>query len=451
MFVVTLPASAAQDPTSFARKAKEAGAEILEIRGDLTPDLKAFKSDLPILFAPRGFGHELIDVLNPAYVDLEMNEHAPFTIHDSQSIISYHNYECTPSIKELQEMIKEMQDDNPDIIKIATTINSYADLRTLDELQNEIPSDQKRVILGMGMKAHLNRMLSPMRNVLTYTYMDDGEQAADGQVPLSMYAVTNNKPSQFFGILGSLDVQSKSPLIHNTLFNHEGIDALYSLCLTDNLDDAWEHLTALGVQGFSVTSPWKQKIIEKLDRLDPAAEELGTVNTVVKEGDEWVGYPRDAEGLVRGYNCLQNAEDVNILGSGGVVPSVIAACKQAGVQTIRLFARNEQKRRALAEQFELESYPLEDVKLHPAKVLICSISTDVSMPLPIPTLDAHAIDLRYGKETQFLVDAEQAGYEIHDGLPMLLHQALAQFELFTGITAKKEHTDLLTSLLIPTS
>ncbi len=54
MFVVTLPASAVSDPLEFAIKAKAKGADILEIRGDLTPNVKAFESPLPLLLALRG-------------------------------------------------------------------------------------------------------------------------------------------------------------------------------------------------------------------------------------------------------------------------------------------------------------------------------------------------------------------------------------------------------------
>ena len=459
MFVVTLPSKASSDPASFAHRAKEAGADILEVRGDLTPEVKSFKCDLPILFAPRGFSYELIDVLKPAYVDLELDENLPPDCHpelvegcNHQLIRSHHDYEKTPSLGELKEIVEKMQTDTPDIIKIALTINSYKDLHTLDQLHDHLPQDQKRVIVGMDVKAHLNRMLSPWKNELTYSYLDDSEQSASGQVPLSMYQLTkavrlDSDTPKLFGILGSPNVQSKSPLMHNTLFVEEKVSALYSLMLTDDLHDAWANLTKMNIHGFSVTSPWKQEIMQKLDRLDPLAEKLGTVNTAVKEGDEWIGHTTDSKGLLDGYACLAEVNTVNIIGSGGVVPSVIHACQEAGAEEVRLFARNEQKRRILAEQFALESYELDQLKLHPADVIICSISTDVSIPLPIPLPTSHAIDLRYGKQTQFMSDAAQADYEVHDGLPMLLHQALAQFEIFTGIQPTKKHEEILTSLL----
>ena len=147
MFVVTLPASAAAYPKAFALRAASAGANVLEIRGDLTPDVAAFDSSLPLLVSPRGTGEALINKLKPSFVDLELEE--ILEIPKNVTIIrSFHDHEETPTITELLNIVKNLLATKPDIVKIATMIRSYDDLRTLDTLHHEIPSTQKPNILS---------------------------------------------------------------------------------------------------------------------------------------------------------------------------------------------------------------------------------------------------------------------------------------------------------------
>lgn len=451
MYVVTLPPSA--NPTEFAAQAKTASADILEIRGDLTPNLTPFHCDLPILFSPRGKNQKLIEVLQPQFLDLELQETCNVKLKTCKLIRSYHNYEKTPSLKELQQIATDLATD-ADIVKIAVQINTFADLVALDKLEQSLPNNQKRVILGMGPKAHLNRLRSPLRNALTYTYLDDGEQAAAGQVPLSIYKQTSHlKQPKLFGLLGSPDVQSLGPVLHNTLYHSRNVDALYSLFLTDDLADAWENLTKLGVKGFSVTAPFKQEIIPYLDELSDDARALGTVNTVVKKNNKWIGYPRDSEGLMRGYPCLRESHSVAIVGSGGVVPSVIHACRESGVADITIYARNEMARKELSEKFSCQEKSLSDLENDQSDTCIYAIPSDTSIALPklktynLKPTTQHAIDLRYGKQTSFLQQAKQIGYITHDGLAMFIHQALAQAELFAGIQTTDDDVQLFYSLL----
>lgn len=443
MFVVTLPEEAARDPMSFAERAKREGANVLEIRGDLTPEVTTFESPLPLIVSLRQTGNRLIGMLKPQYIDLAIGEEAAIP-PGAKCIRSFHDFKKTPPLHELMRIAERCEE--ADIIKIATTINSYRDLSILDALYEALP--RERVVLGMGVRAHSNRMLSPFRNALTYTYLDGYSASAPGQVPLSLHKLTDHcKSPKIFGLLGSPDIQSLSPLIHNSLLARNDVDALYTQFLTDDLDDAYDNLTSQGVAGFSVTSPFKQSVISKLDRVDERVEKIGTVNTIVREGTEYVGYARDIRGLVGGYPFLNNARSVAILGSGGVVPSVIEACRLSGARDIHIFARNQKASEALASKFCLQHNNLSDISSFKPDVLINAISKDVALTLPKAKTGAHAIDLRYGGVTVFQTEAKKVGYTVHDGMPMLLHQAIAQFRLFTGSEPSTESIQEVFSLL----
>jgi shikimate dehydrogenase len=447
MLVVTLPPSAANDPEAYARKAKAAGADVLEIRGDRTPHITSFECPLPLLISPRGNREILSRFSNPAHVDLELHEEAdiaPTTI----LIRSFHDFHGTPPLAALRQIAEQLMETKPAIIKIATLIGSYEDLRMLRDLDESLPPELMRVLLGMGPKAFLNRLLSRIE----YTYLDDGEEAAPGQLPISLHRLTQHcKKPLLMGILGGPQVtKSLSPLIHNTLMHHAGFDGLYAAFPTDDLDDAWNNLTTLDVTRFSVTAPWKQEIIEKLDRLDPLAQELGSVNTVVSEKEGWTGYNTDVVGFRDAYKFLKGACTIAILGSGGVVPAVIKACRELDAGSITVYARNEEERQAIAKKFDVDAKPLPKV-LPEYEAVICTISADIGIELPKTTKRGGAIDLRYGQQTKFLKEAKAKGYETHDGLPMLLLQALKQFQLFTGKNPSDESIATVNETILDSS
>lgn len=454
MLVVTLPSSAAKHPLAYAKKAKAAGAHVLEIRGDTTPDVAAFDSPLPLLLSPRGNNSILRTFPNIAYVDLEFGEEINLP-RNAALIRSAHDYKGTPDLAELKKIAADLQESKPAILKIATTINSYKDLEALDALHRALPAKQKRIILGMGPKAHLSRMLSPLRNALTYTYLEDGDEAAPGQVPLSLYALTKHcKKPLLMGITGGahISTSSLSPLIHNTLMHADGIDGIFSLFPTDDFDDAWNNFINLGVTRFSVTAPWKKDVIAKLDTLDLLAEKLGSVNTAVaatKNATQWTGYNTDMIGFRDAYKVLKGACTIAICGSGGVVPAVIHACRTLSDGTITLYARNKVEREAIAKRFTIESKPLPSTSLPEYEAVIWTISTDLPITLPKTTKRGIAIDLRYGKPTGFLTEAKAKGYETHDGLAMLMLQAFKQFEYFTGKAPSQKAIDAVAVALSP--
>lgn len=446
MFVVTLPKDLARDPLTFAKQAKKAGADLLEVRGDITPSVPAFESPLPLIVTPRGH-YELLESLSARYVDLDHKEECQMP-HKVSVIRSFHDFEKTPSLKELDACFQSLHAQKADIVKIATKVRSFRDIVTLSELQQRRDGRKQHVILGMGPRAHLLRLLSPLRNALTYTYLEEGQQSAPGQLPLDFYRYTRHvRNPAIFGLIGGTDIVSLSPLIHNALFDRAGIDALYALFLTEDLHDVFENAETLGIRGFSVTMPFKQDVMGFVSELDPLAKDLETINTVVRGDKGWKGYCTDVTGITEGYPFLRSCSRAAILGSGGVVPAAIRACKECGIKDITIFARNVQARESLADGLEVRSEPLGAAANTSTDVVICAVPSDVVLPLPSHHGSAYAIDLRYGHETNFLQSARTAGYATHDGLPMLIHQALAQFKLFTGTDPDSGALPFLLSLL----
>lgn len=267
-------------------------------------------------------------------------------------------------------------------------------------------------------------------------------------------------------VIGDPIAHSKSPDIHCFWLDRLGIDASYSRQhvtsgqLEDYLagrrqDDFW--------RGCNVTMPHKQAIIPLLDKLDPLAERVGAVNTVV----------RSAEGLLTGYNTdvpgfLEPLNDdlaqkhlfrmARILGTGGAAKAVITALSGQGV-VIVLAGRSPEKAAALMQELAPEGehhiVPLDhfasrtdfafDDREGCFDLIVNTTPLGMRGQPPLPFHFSHAppgsivYDIVTDPlETALLRAANDAGFRTIDGLAMLIGQAAAAFELFFGASPPRD-------------
>ncbi len=460
MLVVTLPLSAAKNPQRFAINAKKAGADILEIRGDLTPNVAGFVSPLPLLITPRGQGMRFIERFKVTYLDLDQEEQLSLSkiSRSVKIILSIHHYEKTPALKELKKTVQNMYSLKPWMVKFATVTGNYNDVVALLNLQDLLNKKSiQSTVLGMGERSHILRITSLIRNTFTYTFLDGTEPAAPGQLPLSFYHLTKGrKKPKLFGIIGGKQIASSlSPLIHNALFQRHKIDALYSCFPTENFKAAIKILAKIGVVGFSVTAPFKQEAFRLAKKHDAIVNSLGVANTLVKSGTGFHAFNTDVSGIESGYPELKKAKSIAILGAGGAVPSAILAIRHLNPKThITVFARDTKKAEAALQKFHVAIEPMRSAPAFGADAVLCAISEDISLPIPkaqsskLKSQSSLAIDLRYNKITSFMRDAAKQGYRVRDGIPMLISQALKQFEYFTGKKIFSDDAEYLRSILI---
>ena len=123
------------------------------------------------------------------------------------------------------------------------------------------------------------------------------------------------------GLLGSPVAHSVSPLMHNEAFRQLGLDYVY-LCFDvkeEGLKTAVEGLKMAGIRGFNLTMPNKNKMVELVDCLSPAAGLIGAVNTVVNNDGILIGHNTDGIGFMRsvkdaGYDII--GQEMTVMGAG---------------------------------------------------------------------------------------------------------------------------------------
>ncbi len=230
--------------------------------------------------------------------------------------------------------------------------------------------------------------------------------------------------------------------IHNAMFRHLKLEFCYVAFGIEDVAGAVAAMRNLGIRGYGVTMPHKVTIMEYLDSIDPVALEIGAVNTVVNDNGVLTGYNLDWLGAVlaleeQGVNLA--GKQAFVIGAGGAARAVAFGLKKRGAM-VSIFNRTPERARVLAEdlgvQFggDLNALASDyDVLVHTTSAGyvsqpgICIVPDRILLPGKV-IMDVVAEPL----ETPLLVLARAKSCTVIAGYRMRLHQAAAQFELYTG-------------------
>lgn len=258
---------------------------------------------------------------------------------------------------------------------------------------------------------------------------------------------------KLYGVIGDPIAQSMSPVMQGQEFQKLGIQAHYHPfhIKPKDLEDAVKGMKAIGVEGFNITSPHKTAIIPLIDKIDPLAEAIGAVNTVVREDDQFVGYNTDGEGFIKALQADWKEhftkERVLIIGAGGAAKAIFYTLLSKGIVNIDICNRSVERAEKLildcpfqgnstalslsSAEAELENYDLiiqtTSIGMYPDLL---------SSPLSLDALRSNTFvsDIIYNPfETAILTEAKQKGAQIQNGVGMFVYQGALAFERWTGI------------------
>lgn len=270
-----------------------------------------------------------------------------------------------------------------------------------------------------------------------------------------------NAQTQLCGVLGNPVEHSLSPAIHNAAFQHLGLNYVYLAFRVEQVKEAVQGIRALGnLRGFSVTIPHKVSTMDFLDTIDDTAKHIGAINTIVKTEGTLTGYNTDALGALQ---ALRQAKvpladkQVLVLGSGGAARAIaFGLALHEPIAGMTLLGIVDDERASLAADLRngstipIQEAPLSEETLGEAikRSQILIHCTPLGMHpkvdgtcVPKHLLQSHltVMDIVYTpRETRLLREAREVGCTTIPGLEMFLHQAVAQFELWTGQSAPTE-------------
>jgi shikimate dehydrogenase len=254
------------------------------------------------------------------------------------------------------------------------------------------------------------------------------------------------------GIMGWPVAHSLSPRLQGHWLRRYGINGAYVPLpvLPERLEQALNALPALGFAGANLTIPYKEAALSLVDRLSPAAERIGAVNTVVVEPDGTLsGDNTDGFGFIAslsecGVGWQADAGPAVLLGAGGAARAVAVALLDAGAPEVRLLNRTPDRARTLAGELGGPIHAVDWAEraaaLDGAALLVNTTSLGMrGQPPLVLALDALprtalVTDVVYTPLlTALLAVARARGNPVADGLGMLLHQARPGFRAWFGV------------------
>ncbi len=238
---------------------------------------------------------------------------------------------------------------------------------------------------------------------------------------------------------------TRSPAMHNAAFRVLGLDAVYLAFDVPPaaLAPAVAGLRALAARQFAVSIPHKEAVIAHLDAVDETARRIGAVNTATLRDGRLVGSNTDWIGAVRALEretSLAGRRAV-VLGAGGTARAVVHGLHERGAR-VAILNRTPERAEALARELGAASAgKLSDLAQTPHDVLVNTTSVGLrsdASPAAPEALRAGSVvlDAVYDPErTRLLRDAAARGARVVPGKWMLVYQAAAQLETWTGLEA----------------
>ncbi|KAF7369066.1 Pentafunctional AROM polypeptide [Mycena venus] len=477
------------------------GVDALELRVDLLSDLTSFGSSipsvsyvkdqlaalrrstsLPLIFTIRTVsqggafpdnaekeGFELLKLalaLGIEYLDVEISLPEPMIRElisrkgHSKIIASWHDW--TGNMKWDGPVVKEkyaIADAVGDIIKIvgkADTIRDNFALLDFVSAANSQPNAKPIIAINMV----------PVSHPLLPTKAAPG-QLSFAEIQRGLHLV-GQLPSQRFVLFGNPIAYSMSPTLHNTGFQVLGLPHFYELQETTEVgQEIKATITAPDFGGASVTIPFKLDIIPLLDKLSPAAEAIGAVNTIIPVRTDGTnrflyGDNTDWLGIRHSIHSRVHAGSIHaalVIGAGGTARAAIYALQSLGASKIYIYNRTQSNAQTLADAFphahvevldSLNEWPSGVV---PPNVIVSTVPSSATTTSDAPDAlrlspnlflyrdgPAVVIDMAYKPAvTSLLALAKDAGdnWESVRGLDVLLEQGYVQFNLWTGRVCPK--------------
>ncbi|HEX4155525.1 MAG TPA: shikimate dehydrogenase [Acidobacteriaceae bacterium] len=407
---------------------------------------------LDILLKAAEGGFQLVDV------ELESMERLPRSTMQklreagAAVILSYHDFRGTG---DLDAVYRRMEPFAPDFMKVVPTARSLTDnlklMHFLERMENH--SNTQIVGICMGEAGIISRVLGLRAgSAFTFAAASAGDETAPGQIAartlLETYRIDQvDVATKVYGVAGDPIRSSLSPLMLNTAFRRETVNAVYLALQTRNVDDLFKLAREIPIQGLSVTMPLKQGVMPHLQRTDPLSAKIGAVNTISRLPDgKFYGFNTDVAGIVGPLErrlSLRNAK-VLVVGAGGAGRAAVFGCRDRGAE-VWVMNRTPESAQKLARQAGAKSIRREalaktsfDVIIHATPAGMAG--NKVAAVLEPGDLNARLVfDLVYNPlDTPLLRMARQKGLAVISGVEMFVQQGARQFEIWTGKPAPEE-------------
>lgn len=362
----------------------------------------------------------------------------------SSLLVSFHDFSRTKGLEQAANRIEAF---SPDFVKVVPTARSLADNLAVLRIIEDRSLSSHVVGIAMGEEGLLSRVLGPRAGAaFTFAASGEGAETAPGQVSartlLDLYRVEQlDQATRLFGVAGNPIAHSLSPLMQNTAFRRENVNAVMLPLKVRSLDDLLTVVRELPLAGVAVTMPLKTEVLPHLANMDRLTARIGACNTLrVGVDGKIVGFNTDVAGVIRPLEKrlrLQGAK-IAVLGAGGAARAAVFGLVEQGAEVF-IVNRTHETAVALARKSKSKALKHEALAKTRFDVLInttpCGMTGNKqAMPISENELNAGLVfDMVYNPlETPLLKLAKDRGIPVISGVEMFAQQGARQFEIWTG-------------------
>ncbi len=375
-------------------------------------------------------------------------------------LISFHDFTRTKGLDHAAQRIESFE---PDFVKVVSTARALADNLAVLRLIEDHSLAAHMVGIAMGEEGLLSRVLSPRAGAtFTFAAAAEGAETAPGQVSartlLDLYRIDQlDQATRIFGVAGNPIAHSLSPLMHNTAFRRENVNAVMLPLKVKTLDDLLTVVRDLPIDGLAVTMPLKQEVLPHLANMDPLTARIGACNTLRTGADgKLYGFNTDVAGILRPLEkrLRLRGSRILVIGAGGAARAAVFGLVEQGAEVF-IVNRTHETAVALARKAHAKSLKQETLAKQHFDVIInttpCGM-TGFKQALPVKENELNAgliFDMVYSPlETPLLQLAKSRGLAVISGLEMFVQQGARQFEIWTGKAAPESEMFRVTELAL---
>ena len=364
-------------------------------------------------------------------------------------IVSHHDFAAT---KDLDGIFKRIEPFQPDFIKIVPTAKTLTDNVTLMRFIERMDDHSNIVGVCMGDAGIISRVLGLRAgSAFTFAAATAGEETAPGQIAartlIETYRIDQvDAATKVYGVAGNPIRSSLSPIMMNTAFRRETVNAVYLALQANKLSDLLKLVDEIPIQGLSVTMPLKQEIMAHLEKTDPLSAKIGACNTVLRQDGKLYGFNTDVAGItgpIEKRMSLRGAKAL-VLGAGGAARAAVFGMRDKGADVF-ILNRTAETAQKLAKQSGSKTIKKDALSKTTFDVIVNATPIGMTGIKGAPILEAADLntklvfDLVYNPlETPLLRLARQQSIPIITGIEMFVQQGARQFEIFTGKPAPEE-------------
>jgi 3-dehydroquinate dehydratase/shikimate dehydrogenase len=384
-------------------------------------------------------------------VDLELESAAQLKPADftrlrrsANLILSTHDFRGT---RKLEETFTRMKQHPADFFKVVSTANTLSDNVVMMKFLERHSHEHSMIGICMGEQGIISRVLAVRAgSQFTFGAVSPGEETAPGQVAAralrDVYRIDQvDAATRVYGVVGDPVAHSLSPIMLNTAFRRENVNAVYVPLHAKSLDDLLACVRDIPIHGMSITMPYKEEMLKHLDKTDPLTAKIGACNTVVRSQDgKLYGFNTDVSGVVRPLEVrvpLQGAK-ILVLGAGGAGRAAVFGLKERGAD-VYVFNRTPGPAQNLAKRARVKAVNKLQLRKMAFDVIINATPAGMEGnrdPMPISEEDFKAkyfFEMVYTPaETKMVKIARGRGMQVILGAEMFVQQGARQFEIWTG-------------------